>query len=218
MQASFHNLKFQKKKLVGLVIKQFAFEDKKKVIGALAFAVQKHKGQRRDEGKAYVIHPIRVAVTLLDDVGTWDADIIVSALLHDVVEDCKVRITSIEARFGKRVAHFVQQLTRKSKKGETDPEKEKRKIQKLDQLEHAVIEVQLVKCADILDNLRCAADVPFWAWTTIARKKFPRWRREFHVAARFASRVHPVLASEIRSALRAFEVKRIVRGIVRLGL
>jgi len=200
------------------VVKQFASEDRKKVIAAIAFAVQKHKGQRRDEGTAYVIHPIRVAVTLLDNVGTWDADIVVSALLHDVVEDCKVRVSTIEARFGKRVEHFVQQLTRKSKKGETDPEKEKRKIQKLGQLEHAAIEVQLIKCADILDNLRCASDVPFWAWTPIARRKFPRWRREFHVAVRFASRVHPVLASEIRSALRAFEVKRIVRGIVRLGL
>src|SRR3989338_3709134 len=150
MDSQFHDLKIQKKKLKGLIEKTFGPNDVKKILAALEFAIEKHKGQRRDEGKAYVIHPIRVAVTLLHDVGTWDADIVVAALLHDVVEDCGIRVRTIAARFGKRAAKFVSALTRRSIKGETDHEKEKHKIYKLDQLKHAVVEIQLIKCADIL--------------------------------------------------------------------
>lgn len=218
MNSQFHNLKFQKKKLLGLVGKGFAQNDRKKILAALTFADEKHKGQRRDEGTAYLIHPVRVASILAQDVGTWDADVVVGALLHDVVEDCGVRLTTIRKRFGKRVAQFVQALTRKRKKGETEAQKEKDKTHKLEVLSHQSLEVRLIKCADILDNLRCSADVPFWAWTPIAHKKFPRWRREFHVAVAFAKSVHPVLFTQMQQALRVFEVKRIVRGVVRLGL
>lgn len=215
MEAQFHKLKFQKKKLNGLVIKTFAPDDRKKVIAALQFAEVKHQGQRRDEGTAYVIHPIRVAITLLQDVGTWDADAVVSALLHDVIEDCRVHLATIRKRFGKRVAQFVLALTRKRLRRESEAQKETDKLHKLEILSRAPLEVRLIKCADILDNLRCAADVPIWAWTALAIRKFPRWRREFHTAAEFAKGVHPVLHKEIMRALRTFEVKRIVRGVVR---
>lgn len=218
MNAQFHNLKFQKKKFLGLVDKGFSKEDREKILAAFQFAQLKHKGQRRDEGAAYVIHPIRVAIILLDNAGTSDADVAVSALLHDVIEDCGVRIVSIEKRFGKRVAQFVKALTRIPIKGESDIEKEKHKKQKFMELEHKPLEIRLIKCADILDNLRCAADVAFWSWTPIARKKFPRWRREFHAAAGFSKHVHPILHREIQKALTVFEVKRIVREVVRFGM
>ncbi|MDO8504981.1 MAG: HD domain-containing protein [bacterium] len=218
MKSQFHDLKFQKKKLFGLLEKGFSKEDRKKIIAAFQFAQLKHKGQRRDEGSSYIIHPIRVGIILLEDIGTWDGDVVSAALLHDVVEDCRVRLYSIEKRFGNRVSHFVRALTRMRKKGETDAEKEIRKKEKILMLADEPIEVRLIKCADILDNLRCAADVPFWSWTPIAQRKFPRWRREFHVAEAFAKHVHPVVHREIESALRIFEIKRIVRGVMRLGM
>ena len=218
MNSQFHDLKFQKKKFFGLLEKGFSKEDRKKIIAAFQFARLKHKGQRRDEGSAYIIHPLRVGIILLENIGTWDSDVVSAALLHDVVEDCRVRLYSIEKRFGKRVADFVRALTRMRKKGETDTEKEIRKKEKILTLVNEPVEVRFIKCADILDNLRCAADVPFWSWTPIAQRKFPRWRREFHVAEGFAKKVHPVLHSEIQNALRLFEVKRIVRGVVRLGM
>ena len=219
MNAQFHNLKFQKKKFLGLAEKNFAIEDGKKITSALRFAEVKHKGQRRDEeSAAYVIHPIRVATTLLEDVGIWDGDVVVGALLHDLVEDCGVRLGMIEKRFGKRVSEFVKALTRMAIKGESDSEKEAHKKQKLTELGYASLEIRLIKCADILDNLRCAADVPFWSWTPIARRKFPRWRREFHVAEEFAKHTHPFFYKEIHTELRTFEVKRIMRGVVRLGM
>ncbi len=218
MNIQFHNLKFQKKRFLKLVAEHFGPDDRKKIIAAFEYANLKHARQRRDEGTAYIIHPVRVAITLLDDIGTWDADMIASALLHDVVEDCGVRIKTIKKKFGKRVAAFVLAVTRPRERGESETEKEKHKIEKLTTLAKASLEIRMLKGADILDNLRCAADVPWLSWTPIARKKFPRWYREFRVAAKLAKGVHPVLYREIVSALRVFEVKRIVRGVVRLGM
>lgn len=218
MNEQFHNLKFQKKKFLKLVAEHFGPDDRKKIIAAFEFASRKHAGQRRDEGTAYIIHPVRVAITLLDDIGTWDADMVAGGLLHDVVEDCGVRIKTIRKQFGKRAAGFVLAMTRPRIRGEGEVEKEKHKIEKLASLAKASLELRMLKGADILDNLRCAADVPWWKWTPIARKKFPRWYREFHFAAKLTKGVHPVLYREIENALRIFGVKRIIRGVVRLGM
>lgn len=217
MDLAFHNLKVQKKKFLILVEKNFGPQDRKKIQAAFEFAQVKHQGQRRAEGTAYFIHPVRVAITLIQDVGTWDADVVAAGLLHDVVEDCRVHLLTIAKRFGKRVAQFVEALTRRRSKQETEVEKERHKLEKLTKLQRQPLEVRMVKCADILDNLRSASDVPFWAWTKLARKKFPRWHREFHVASEFAKGVHPVLYREIQKALRMFDLKRVMRGMVRLG-
>lgn len=215
MKHPFYDLKALKKKLTAHAEKNFSPEDRKKIGAALAFAVRKHKGQRRAEGTSYIIHPIRVALILIENVGTWDADIVATALLHDVVEDCGVRLNELRKRFGKRVAYFVEEMTRRRRKGESDAEKEIRKKEKLAALKKAPLEVQLIKCADILDNLRCAGQVPWWAWTPLARRKFARWHREYHYALDFAKAAHPVLYKEIQKALRAFDLKRIIRGFVR---
>lgn len=217
MDEQFHNLRFQKRQFLNLVQKNFGPQDRKKIQTAFEFAQVKHQGQRRAEGTAYFIHPVRVAIALIQDVGTWDADVVAAGLLHDVVEDCHVHLATIAKHFGKRVAQFVEALTRRRSRKEGETEKERHKLEKLKKLQKQPLEVRLVKCADILDNLRCAADVPFWAWTKLARKKFPRWHREFHVASEFAKGVHPVLYREIQKALRMFDLKRVMRGMVRLG-
>ncbi len=215
MSNRFHDARYQKKELRNLITQNFGPDDSKKILAALRFAQLAHKGQRRDEGSAYIIHPVRVARILLTIVGTWDADMVVAALLHDVVEDCRVRLTSIQKRFGRRVANFVQALTRKVVERETEAEKERHKIEKLDILRHAPLEVRLIKCADFLDNIRCAADVSFYA---AERRKFARWHREFHHALEFAHGVHAELAKAISHELRKFDLKRFARTVVRLGL
>lgn len=214
MPAQFHEVRYQKKKFRKLVSENFGPDDVKKILAALKFAQQAHKGQRRDEGEAYIVHPIRVAINLVELVGTWDADVVVAALLHDVVEDCGVRVATLGKRFGRRVARFVAALTRKVVRRESEDEKERRKIEKLAALKDAPFEARLIKCADFLDNIRCAADVSFYL---AARKKFPRWHREFHHAAKFARDTHPGLAREIDYELKKFDVKRLARRFVRLG-
>ncbi|KKU11984.1 MAG: (p)ppGpp synthetase I, SpoT/RelA [Parcubacteria group bacterium GW2011_GWC2_45_7] len=210
----FNDLRFQKKQLLALVKKNFAPEDRKKIISALEFARKAHKGQKRIEGTSYIIHPIRAAIILLEDAQIWDADVIVSALLHDVIEDCGVSPKAVEKRFGKRVSRFVELLTRPQRRKEDEFQKETNKIRYLKKLSKASREAKLIKCADILDNMRSAAEVPFYhaAW-----QSFPRWRREFHRALAFVETVHPVIFRKMRMALNVFELKRFARAVVRLG-
>lgn len=214
MKNQFHDLRFQKKQLLALVEKNFAPEDQKKIIAALESARKAHKGQKRIEGTPYLIHPIRAAITLLEDAQVWDADVIASALLHDVIEDCGVLPSAVEKRFGKRVGRFVQLLTRPQRPKEDEIQKETNKMRHLKKLSKVSREAQMIKCADILDNVRSAAEVPFYhaAW-----QSFPRWRREFHRALSFAEAVHPVIYKKMRMALNVFELKRLARGVVRLG-
>ena len=61
---------------------------------AVDFADKAHLGQKRATGEPYITHPIAVCEILLE----YNADItsLISALLHDVVEDTHVSITEIE--------------------------------------------------------------------------------------------------------------------------
>ncbi len=121
------------------------------------YAKEKHDGQKRKSGEAYIKHPLRVAYY----VASWglESDTICAALLHDVVEDCKnVTIKEIEERFGKGIADLVDCLT----SFDTlipDSEKENFTKDELDRIadEYLVKKMNrkalLVKIADRLDNL-----------------------------------------------------------------
>jgi HD domain len=69
---------------------------------AYHLATQAHVLQRRDNGDPYITHPIAVA----DILAGYHLDVasIVTALLHDVVEDTPVKLVEVEQKFGKEVA------------------------------------------------------------------------------------------------------------------
>ncbi len=74
------------------------------------FAEEKHRGQFRKTGEAYINHPLHVAVIL---TGIYaDQATIEAALLHDVVEDCDVPLKQIEELFGKEVSRLVDGVTK----------------------------------------------------------------------------------------------------------
>ena len=85
-------------------------ENKTIVKNALDFSINMHEGQKRKSGLPYVSHCIDVANILLD----WNMDYttIVSALLHDVVEDTDVSLKDIERQFGSDVAFLVDGVTK----------------------------------------------------------------------------------------------------------
>jgi (p)ppGpp synthase/HD superfamily hydrolase len=77
---------------------------------ALAFATEKHHGQRRKgSGAPYVTHPLAVA-SIVGQYG-GDEDQAIAALLHDVMEDCGVTRDDLATRFGERVARIVVACT-----------------------------------------------------------------------------------------------------------
>lgn len=73
---------------------------------AIVFAINAHKGQfRKGTDIPYILHPLEAA-TIVGTM-TTDDEIIVGAVLHDVVEDTNTTIEEIRKLFGERVAEFV---------------------------------------------------------------------------------------------------------------
>ncbi len=60
-------------------------------IAALAFARRVHQGQTRKNGQPYIVHPLTIACHAIA-LGIKDDTVIASALLHDTVEDCGVKV------------------------------------------------------------------------------------------------------------------------------
>jgi (p)ppGpp synthase/HD superfamily hydrolase len=80
------------------------------LVRAHSLAARAHAGQRQDaDGSPYLEHVLAVAA-LLRDAGYPD-DVVVAALLHDVLERSKITLFEIRARFGARVAHLVSAMT-----------------------------------------------------------------------------------------------------------
>jgi len=82
----------------------------KEIKDALLFAKKAHQNQFRKSGEPYIIHPILVAV-IVKLIG-GDDEMVISALLHDTVEDTDVTIDDIEEKFGKNIKNLVDGLTK----------------------------------------------------------------------------------------------------------
>lgn len=132
---------------------------------ALKIAWDVHKEQKRKGSNApYIIHPVEVAVIILENGG--DDDLVTAGLLHDTLED----ITSgrmellklIKTNFPKRVVDIVLSVTEHEKllinRSLTRSEKintwKKRKQEAIEKLKNASIDVKMVSCADKLSNIR----------------------------------------------------------------
>ncbi len=120
---------------------------------AYVYTVQKHGSQKRASGDPYFSHPVEVA-GLMTDL-KLDQQTIITALLHDTVEDTLATIEDIEDLFGADVARLVDGVTKLSKI-EQMPEDE-RAAENLRKFLLAMSEdlrVLLVKLADRLHNMR----------------------------------------------------------------
>ena len=79
--------------------------DEDRLNRAYVFSVAKHGSQKRASGDPYFSHPIEVA-GLMTDL-KLDEDTIITALLHDTVEDTLTTVEEIGAKFGEDVARLV---------------------------------------------------------------------------------------------------------------
>lgn len=118
------------------------------------FAKKAHKWQKRASGEDYIVHPVAVAMNLTrlraDDVS------IASAFLHDVVEDTKCTIETIEAEFWKEIAEIVDWVTKLWKVHYEDNMLD-RDVESLRKLFISVskdIRVMLVKICDRIHNIQ----------------------------------------------------------------
>ncbi|MDM7915858.1 MAG: bifunctional (p)ppGpp synthetase/guanosine-3',5'-bis(diphosphate) 3'-pyrophosphohydrolase [Candidatus Eisenbacteria bacterium] len=124
---------------------------------AIDFAEKAHEGQRRASGAPYVSHPLQVTRILIDLLRRRaDAEILASALLHDVVEDIQhIRVADVEAEFGPVVARLVDGVTKIGGLRFPDAEVEQSENFRKMLLSMAQdIRVILIKLADRLHNMR----------------------------------------------------------------
>jgi GTP diphosphokinase / guanosine-3',5'-bis(diphosphate) 3'-diphosphatase len=131
-----------------------------------------HQDQRRKGrvGRPYIGHCIEVASILANVGKVEDANVVVAALLHDVVEDTDTTSEQIRERFGDLVADLVAEVT--------DDKTLKKKERKELQVEHAPVlspGAKLIKIADKISNVREIASDPPKKWRVGRQRKYFDW-------------------------------------------
>ena len=119
---------------------------------AYDLAFEAHSQQRRKSGEPYIIHPIAVATIVAKELELGDNPII-SAFLHDVVEDTDYTVEDIRERFGDDVAFLVDTVT-KRKKDSYQHSKQVDNYRQILESVHYDIRALLIKLADRLHNMR----------------------------------------------------------------
>jgi GTP pyrophosphokinase len=125
----------------------------KKVKEAYRFSDEMHLGQMRKSGEPYISHPIAVAEICAD----WklDAQAIMAALLHDVIEDQDVKKEELIERFGPQVANLVDGLSKLEKiEFQSLVEAQAENFRKMLLAMASDVRVILIKLADRLHNMR----------------------------------------------------------------
>ena len=126
---------------------------------ACQLAARAHAGQKRDSGEPYITHPVAVAMILAGyrlDVGS-----LITAVLHDTIEDTPVTRAEIARRFGEETAGLVDGVTKLTRlELQSDRTKQAENFRKLVLALSRDIRVLLVKLADRLHNMRTLGSIP----------------------------------------------------------
>jgi len=134
---------------------------------AYEMAYEGHNGQYRKSGEAYITHPLHVAIYLAE-IG-MDEETIIAALLHDVVEDTSIKLSTIKSRFGKDVALIVDGVTKLDKINfSTNEEAKAESIRKMVIAMSKDVRVLILKLADRLHNINTINSLPDWKQQDIA--------------------------------------------------
>lgn len=127
-------------------------EDMERVRQAYLLAKEAHAPQRRKSGEPYILHPISVALIVAKEL-QLDANTVITAFLHDVVEDTQYTVEDIRQRFGNDVAGLVNVVT-KQKKETYHTTKQVDNYQQILASLHYDIRAVMVKISDRLHNMR----------------------------------------------------------------
>ena len=126
--------------------------NEKRIEAAYNFANKAHEGVFRDSGEPYIQHPLEVVNILLPM--RPDEDSIISALLHDVLEDTDIGVDEIRAAFGESVIPLLKGLEKLRKVYYRGRERQIENLRKMFLAMGKDIRVILIKLADRLHNMR----------------------------------------------------------------
>ena len=166
------------------------------ILKAIKFAAEKHSGQRRKNFTAtpYINHPIEVAEYLSRVGGVSDEAILISALLHDTIEDTDTTKEEIETEFGKDVLQLVLECT--------DDKSLTRVEQKRLQVVNAPKKspgAKMIKIADKTCNLRSILADPPRDWSVTRKLEYFQWASDVIVGLKG---INADLDHEVESILK----------------
>ena len=148
---------------------------------AYSYGLKMHEGQLRHSGEPYFMHPVAVAAILTEQ--RLDDATLVTALLHDTIEDTKSTYDEISGRFGGEVAELVDGVTKLTNlQLGSATNKQSENFRKLFMAMSKDLRVILVKLADRLHNMRTIRSLP-------AEKQARKARETMDIFAPLAGRM-----------------------------
>lgn len=168
-------------------------ESLQRILHAAHYAAEKHANQRRKGANAepYVNHLLEVARLVSEALIEPDPNLLIAALLHDVVEDAGVTREDLVAEFNEDIASLVMEVT----DDKSLPQHERKRLQ-VEHAPHKTVRAQMIKLADKISNLRAMLVSPPAGWDAGRRKEYVLWAHQ--VVSRLTS-PSPRLMAEFQS-------------------
>lgn len=126
---------------------------------AFRMAADAHKDMRRKSGEPFIFHPLAVATIAAQEIGLGRTSII-SALLHDTVEDTDVTLEDVEKMFGEKVSRIIDGLTKIDEISDSNSTAQSATLKKVILTLSDDVRVILIKLADRLHNMRTMDIMP----------------------------------------------------------
>lgn len=138
-------------------------------IRAYEFGAKAHSGQFRKSGEAYICHPVAVAISLAEM--RMDANCIMAAILHDIIEDTGVSKQDLAKTFNPEVSELVDAVTKLTKiDSKSHAEAQAENVRKMFLAMGKDLRVIMVKLADRLHNMQTLGAMPAEKKRRIARE------------------------------------------------
>jgi guanosine-3',5'-bis(diphosphate) 3'-pyrophosphohydrolase len=171
-----------------------------RLLGAIRFAAEHHRDDRRkgETAAPYVNHPIAVAEQLAAHGLGADIELLMAAVLHDVIEDTEATYESVCDAFGARVAGIVQEVS-----DDKSLDKDKRRQSVVETIGKKSLEARLVKLSDLTANVHDVIHHPP-QWSLERKQRYLDWAER--VAAAVAGThagLETVLTAELAAARKA---------------
>jgi (p)ppGpp synthase/HD superfamily hydrolase len=168
------------------------------ILSAAKFAAEKHAAQKRKGAAAepYINHLIEVAHLVSTALEEPDTNLIIAALLHDVIEDCAVTRDEVAELFSPDVADLVMEVT----DDKSLPKAERKRLQVATAPKKSP-RAQVLKLADKISNLRAILNSPPADWSFERRREYFEWARQ---VVNNLAMANPVLKAEFDSTYARF--------------
>ncbi|MBI3992495.1 MAG: bifunctional (p)ppGpp synthetase/guanosine-3',5'-bis(diphosphate) 3'-pyrophosphohydrolase [Candidatus Lambdaproteobacteria bacterium] len=165
-----------------------------RLLEAIYFAAEQHRDHRRKGQTAapYINHPILVATQLARAGFGDDEELLMAAVLHDVIEDTETTRAELARKFGEAVAGVVMEVS----DDKSLPEQE-RKLMAVSTIAAKSGRAQLLKLSDLIANIRDVIHQPP-NWNAGRKHRYFDWAEN---VVRQIRGVHPALEAELAQLL-----------------